>query len=145
MNLRIINKLHYLLGEMKVKERYLENYWYNLKYMVKALHGVYLLLYKILKTYENAAMCSKSDYPNLICGPRLVTKNMEIFKEMCTFVSIQLDLIACQLRFSLCMKFHNTLIKLFFRLTQFMEKVINYENVCTGIFVNGLPIKLEWL
>ena len=49
MNLRIINKLHYLLGEMKVKVGYLENYWYNLKYMVKALHGVYLLLYKILK------------------------------------------------------------------------------------------------
>ena len=74
MNLRIINKLHYLLREMKVKERYLENYWYNLKYMVKALHGVYLLLYKILKTYGNAAMCSKSDYHNLIYGSRPVKK-----------------------------------------------------------------------
>ena len=56
MNLRIIAKLHYLIGEMKFKENYVEKYWYNLKYMVKALHGVYLLPYKILKTYGNSAM-----------------------------------------------------------------------------------------
>ena len=88
MNLRIIDKLHYLIGEMKFKENYVENYLYNLKYMVKALHGVYLLLYKILKTYGNSAMCPKNNYHNLIYGPRPVTQNMDIFKHLCKFISI---------------------------------------------------------
>ena len=145
MNLRIINKLHYLIGEIKFKENHVEKYWYNLKYMVKALHGVYHLLYKILKTYGNSAMCSKSDYHNLIYGPRPVTQNMDIFKHLCKFISIQLDFVGHQIKFSLCVNFQNTLTKLLFHLTQFLERVIKYENACTGIFVDGLPVKLEWL
>ena len=84
-------------------------------------------------------------YHNLIYGPRPVTQNMEIFKHLCKFISIQLDLVACQLKFFLCVNFQNTLTKLLFCLTQFLEKVIKYENACTGIFVDGLPVKLQWL
>ena len=90
-------------------------------------------------------MCSKSDYHNLIYGSRLVTQNMEIFKHLCKFTSIQLGLVGCQLKFSLCVNCQSTLTKLLFHLTQFLEKVIKYENVCTGIFIDGLPVKLEWL
>ena len=39
MNLRIVDKLNYLLDESK--GIYLENYWYSLKYTVQTLHGIY--------------------------------------------------------------------------------------------------------
>ena len=60
MNLQIIDKLHYLLGEMEVKKNYLQQYWYSLKYMVHAVHAVhavYHLLHKILEKYGNEGMC----------------------------------------------------------------------------------------
>ena len=145
MNLRIIKKLHYLLGEMKAKETYLENYWYNLKYMVKALHAIYHLLYKILMKYVSEEMCSKSEYHHLICGPRPIKQNMEIFQELCKFISVQVDLIACQLRYYLSVHLQDNFMRLLFRLSQFMEKVIWYENSLPGLMVNGLPIKLNWI
>ena len=87
MNLWIIDKLHYLLGEMACKGKHIVQYWYNLKYMVHALHGIYMLLYKILKKYGNQGMCSKSKYHHLIYGPRPIETNKRIFHKLCRFIS----------------------------------------------------------
>ena len=145
MNLRVIDKFHYLLGEMESKGKYLENYWYNLKYIVHALHAIYRLLYKILKKYGNEGMCSKNRYHNLIYGPRPIKENKKIFHELCRFISIQKDLIAAQIRYYLNVAMQDTMTRLLFRLTKFMETVISNENAWTGYFVQGLPVKLNWL
>ena len=41
LNITLINELRAILKEIKKREMYLHNYWYNLKYFVCALHGVY--------------------------------------------------------------------------------------------------------
>ena len=135
MNLRITEKLQYLLGEIKQKGNYLEQHWYSAKYMVHALHCTYLLLYKILKKYGNTGMATKSEYHNLVYGSRPLKENLEIFSELCYFVSIQIDLIVAQLRFDLNVCFQDTLTRLLFRLAKFMEKVIWYENSWTGVLL----------
>ena len=145
MNLRITEKLQYLLGEIKQKGNYLKQHWYSAKYMVHALHGSYLLLYKILKKYGNTSMATKGEYHNLVYGPRPFKENLKIFSELCYFVSIQIDFIVAQLRFYLNVCFQDTLTQLLFRLAEFMEKVIWYENSWTGVFIDGLPVKLNWL
>ena len=137
--------MHYLLSEIQGKKNYLQHYWYSFKYMVHAVHAVYYLLYKILEQYGNEGMCSKSDYHELLHGPRPINQNVTIFHEPCKFVLIQIYLVAAQLRFYLSVPFQDNLTKLLFRLMQFMEKLIWYENSCTGYFVDGVPVKLNWL
>ena len=70
---------------------------------------------------------------------------MAIFQDLCKFVSIQIDLVAAQVRFYLSMPFQDNLTKSLFRLTQFVERVIWYQNSCTDYFIDGFPVKLNWL
>ena len=83
-------------------------------------------------------MCSRSKYHNLINGPRTIQQNLVIFNELCKFISIQL-------KFYLNIKFQDTLTKLLFELSMFMEKVIWVENSWTEYCVNGKLVKLNWL
>ena len=129
---------------MESKGEYLDKYWYDLKYMVHALQSIYML-HKILKKYGNEGMCSKDDCHHLIYGLRPINENKKIFHELCRFISIQIDLIAAQLRYYLIVPMQDTLTRLLFRLTKFMETVIAKENALTGFFVQGLPVKLNWL
>ena len=62
-------------------------------------------------------MCSRSKYHNLINGPRTIQQNLVIFNELCRFISIQIALIAAQLKFYLNIKFQDTLTKLLFELS----------------------------
>ena len=90
-------------------------------------------------------MCSRNAYHHLIYGLRPVKENQKIFYELCRFISIQIDLIAAQLRYYLIVPMQDTLTRLLFILTKFMETVIAKENAWTGFFVQGLPVKLNWL
>ena len=90
-------------------------------------------------------MYSRSKYHYLINGPRTIQQNLVIFNELCKFISIQIALIAAQLKFYLNIKFQDTLTKLLFCLSMFMEKVIWVENSWTGYCVNGKLVKLNWL
>ena len=128
-----------------MEDKYLDKYWYNLKYIVHALHAIYRLLYRILKKDGNEGMCSRNAYHHLIYGLRQVKENQKIFYELCRFISIQIDLIAAQLRYYLIVPMQDTLTRLLFILTKFMETVIAKENAWTGFFVQGLPVKLNWL
>ena len=66
LNEILIQELQDTLKQISNRRAYLHKYWYILKYFVKALHGAYRLLYKILLFYGDSNMCTKFEYHNLI-------------------------------------------------------------------------------
>ena len=71
-NLRMETTILEMLNDIQSRQSYLHKYWYNLKYFVQALHGVYQLLYKILVVYGNSSMRTKLKCHDLIKGPRTI-------------------------------------------------------------------------
>ena len=58
-NLRMETTILEMLKDIGSRQYYLPHYWYMLKYFVRALHGVYRLLYKLLLIYGNSSMRTK--------------------------------------------------------------------------------------
>ena len=79
LNLKMLDKINYFVGEISTKRSTIYMYWYSLKYLVWCLHGVYRLLYKILWKYGNSSMCWRNKYHNLINRPRPILDNLRNF------------------------------------------------------------------
>ena len=145
LNLQMIQKLKCLLGDIGEKKKYLQMYWYSLKYFVHSTHAIYRLLYKILKVYGNEGMASKCAYHNLIYGLRPIETNRKILDEMPQAIDIQLCLIYSLLKFSLNIKMHDQLSSLLSRLIDFLVNITLHEESWSEYTKNGLPIKHEWM
>ena len=145
VNLRMETTILEMLNDIQSRQCYLHKYWYNLKYFVRALHGVYRLLYKILIVHGNSSMRTKLKCHNLIHGPRTIRQNLRLFKELVSFTQIQTQLIASLVCFHLKVNFQDTISRLFFRLTTFLYKVIWFDNSSDNIMHNGLPVKFNFI
>ena len=144
-NLKMETTILEMLSDIQSRQCYLHKYWYNLKYFVRALHGVYQLLYKILFVYGNSSMRTKLKCHNLINGPRTIQQNLHLFKELVSFTQIQMQIIGSLVCFHLKVNFQDKISKLFFWLTTFLHKVIWYDNSTDKEMHNGLPVKLNFL
>ena len=47
LNLCLQGEISFYVKEMSKKKTYMGDYWYDLKYLTKGLHGVYRLFYKM--------------------------------------------------------------------------------------------------
>lgn len=93
LNLRMIDKINYLVVEIWKKTPSLHLYWYSFKYPTPAPHAVYKLLYKILLKQSKSAMCWKNKYHNLLHGPRKWSDNLVIFSDLIAFIGVQIRLL----------------------------------------------------
>ena len=78
-------------------------------------------------------------------GPRPIAQNMDLFKELVVFAQIQTHIIGSIIRTKLCPHVQDTLSKLFYHLTVFVNRIIWSDNCMTNVFRNGLPIKLNFI
>ena len=145
LNLRMILKVSELTDEIKQTMHYIGNCWFNLKQLVHGLHAIYRIFYKLLKMYGSKDMAQKCDYHHLVYGPRKIEENMNIFKHLCNFVSIQVAILRSQVVFSLKVKFHDTVSRLLFRINKFFHTILwNYKS-SSEVYRNGVPIKYQWM
>ena len=68
LNLEMIKKLKSLLGDIEDKKKYVQKYWYSLKYFVHSTQAIYRLFFKILEVYGSNGMAGKCTNHNLIYG-----------------------------------------------------------------------------
>ena len=129
LNLRMLDKVIYLLREIRNKNHFLHLYWYSLKYMMCALHAVYKLLYKILKVYGNTSMCWKNKYHNLVHGPRKISENVTIFSSLLAFIDIQLGLIGSIVWLSCDIKLQDQMSQIFYRLMHFWTRLFGWRSL----------------
>ena len=141
----MIQKLKSLLDDMREKKKYVQMYWYSLKYFVHSTHSIYKLFYKIIKVYGTKEMASKCTYHNLIYGPRPIETNRKILNALLEVVDIQLCLIYSMWKFSLNIKMHDQLSTLLSRSVDFLVNITVYEKSWSEYTRNGLPIKYEWI
>ena len=112
LNERLIQELQDTLQLISKRKTYLHEYWYILKYFVKALHGAYRLLYKILLIYGDRNVCTRFQYHDLIDGPRPIKHNLELFSQLVNFISLQLAYIHCIVRFKLHVPMQDKIISI---------------------------------
>ena len=89
-------------------------------------------------------MASKLKCHNIVHGPQPI-QNLKLFKELVVFTQIQTAMIGTIVWSKLNLNFQDTISRLFFRLTKFLNKVIWYDNSTTNIMSNGLPVKLDFM
>ena len=58
LNIRLIEELQDTIGNISKRKQYLHEYWYNLKYYVRALHAAYHLLFKLLQIHGTSSLCT---------------------------------------------------------------------------------------
>ena len=145
VNLRLECAVLEKLKEIEIWKIYLDKHWYTLKYLVKCLHAVYRLLYKILSVFGSPGMCSKLNCHNLIDGLRPISQNMNLFNQLVVFTQIQMHIIGSTVETKLCPCFQDTLSKLFYQLTVFLHRIIWIDNCTSNVFRNSLPIKLNFI
>ena len=64
---------------MSKKKTYLGDYWYDLKYQTKGLHGVYRLFYKMIVVLGTPGIASRCKYHYLVDGPWPIATNLKIY------------------------------------------------------------------
>ena len=101
-------ELRQILKDVINRRSYLSCYWYNLKYFVRALHGVYRLYYKILIIYGNSSMARKNFSHNIVHGPRKIEENFRLFDEISEMIYFQLCYTESVLHFKLDINMQNT-------------------------------------
>ena len=80
-NLRIYHKMRIYLQDIKDHLGYLKHYWFNLKNCTGILFGIYRLYYRLLvKCVHNE--CPKSDYHNIVNGPRTIEFNCRLLGDL---------------------------------------------------------------
>ena len=145
LNERLIQELQDTLQLISKRKTYFHEYWYILKYFVKALHGAYRLLYKILLVYGDRNVCTKFKNHDLIDGPRHIKQNLELFSQLVNFISLQLAYIHCIVRFKLHVPMQDKITFLMQRLVKFFDCVIWLDDVTGKYTMNGLPIKMKFI
>ena len=101
VNLRMELKILELLKDVEARTQYIHKYWYNLKYFIQSLHGMYRLLYKVLCVFGNSSMRSKLSCHDLMNGSRPVKENLKLFKQLIVFTQIQTQLVGSIVCFDL--------------------------------------------
>ena len=87
-NLRIFKKMRIYLKELSERSRYLQNYWYSLKYCMGILHCICRLYYKLLLIYSDSEI--KSPYHDLMHGPCTIQFNAILFPHLIDTVLAQI-------------------------------------------------------
>ena len=145
VNLRMECTILEMLKDIEIHKKYLHNHWYILKYFVWCLHAVYRLLYKILSIYGSPGVYSKLKCHNLQAGPRPVVQNLFLFEELVVFTQIQTQIIGSIIQTKLSPAFQDTISRLFYCLTIFLNKIIWTDNCTSNTFRNGLPVKYNFI
>ena len=145
VNLRMGCTILEMLKDIEIWKKYMHKHWYTLKYFVQCLHAVYRLLYKILSVYGSTGMCSKLKCHNLQEGPRPVAQNLDLFHELVRFMQIQTQIIGSIIWTKLSPGFQDTISRLFYCLTVFLNKITWNDNCTSNIFRNGLPVKYNFV
>ena len=138
-------RLQDTLENISKRKTYLHEYWYNLKYFVKSLHGAYRLLYKVLYIYGDSNLCKKFTYHDLIDGPRPIQQNLQIFSDITKFVSLQLAYIQCIVKFRMNVAMQDKMTFVLHRLVNLFDCVIWLDDVTGKYTRNGLPIKMDFI
>ena len=89
LNRKLKLEIHVILKEISHRSEYTYKYWYNFKFYTHTLHAVYRLLHKLLETCGNGAVSWKCSYHNLTHGPRSISENQEILKNLLKYVDLQ--------------------------------------------------------
>ena len=121
------------LSKWIVKKRiYLGNYWYDLKYLTRGLHGVYTLFYKMISVLGTPGMASRYKYHYLVDGPQTIDTNLKIYDYLLKIIDIQIGIIStlvrmssvCNVQDTISLKLHRV-IKIFDAILYNKEKNVN--------------------
>ena len=145
LNIRLIEELQDTIGNISKRKQYLHEYWYNLKYYVRALHAAYCLLFKLLQIHGTSSLCTKFNYHSLINGPQPIAQNLQIFSHLAQFIELQLPYVRSVIVFHLEVKMQNEMTQILHRLVKFFDCVIWLDDVTWKYTLNGLPIKYDFI
>ena len=137
VNIRTETTIFEMLKELEQRHSYLHNYWYTLRYFVCSLHAVYRLLFKVLHIFGNASMASKLKCHNVQDRPRPIQENLKLFKVLVVFNQVKTQIIGAILRGNLNPLFQDSISKIFFRLTKFLNNIIWFDNRTENVLHNG--------
>ena len=144
LNITMTEELRQILKDV-INISYLSCYWYNLKYFVRAFHGVYRLYYKILIIYGNSSMARKFFSHNIVHEPRKIEENLRLFDEIFEMIYFQLCYIESVVCFKLDINMQNTISRLLHQTIKFWDTVLWVDDTSSKYTVNGLPIKYNFL
>ena len=128
-----------------MKSQHLDKYWYILKLFTHGMHAIYRLFHKFLCMYGNKGMLDRNEYHYLVYGPRSVTKNCHILREMFKVVKLQVAWTGCTARLNNAMKAKNDAAMIFKRIIKFLDMQLWNFNVSSEYTHNGLPIKYKFM
>ena len=129
---------------MSKKKTYLGDYWYNLKYLTKGLHGVYRLFYKMIAVLGTPGMASRCKYHYLVDGPQPIATNLKIYDHLLKIIDIQIGILGALVRMSSLHKVQDT-ISLKLQSCKILDAILYNKEKNSNHFSNGLPIKFEFI
>ena len=108
---------------MSKKRRYLGDYWYNLKYLTKGLHGVYQLFYKMI-VVGTPGMASRCKYHYLVDGPWTLATNLKIYNYLLKIIDIQIGILGALVRMSSLHKVQDTISLKLHKVVTFLDAIL---------------------
>ena len=145
LNLHLQEEISFYVKEMSKKKTYLGDYWYDLKYLSKGLHGVYRLFYKMIVVLGTPGMASRCKYHYLVDGPWPIATNLKIYDHLLKIIDIQIGILGGLVRMSSLQKVQDTISLKLHRVVKFFDAILYNEEKNSNHFSNGLPIKFEFM
>ena len=139
LNICLQEEICIYLNQLSMK-RYLGNYWYNLKYLTKGLHGIYRLFYKMILVLGTHGMAGRCKYHYLVNGPQTIDTNLEIYGHLLKIIDIQIGIMGTLVRLRFIPKVQDTISLKLHRVIKFFDTILYNEEKNLNHFSNGLPI-----
>ena len=145
LNIHLQEEICSYVKELSKKITYLGNYWYNLKYLTKGLHGVYQLFYKMILVLGTPGMASRYKYHYLVDGLEPIDTNLKIYDYLLKIIDIQIGIMGTLIRMGSLCKVQDTISLKLHRVITFFDAILYNEEKNSNHFSNGLPIKFEFI
>ena len=127
------------LCKRNVQEKtYLGDYWYDLKYLTKGLHGVYRLFCKMIVVLGTPGMASRCKYHYLVDGPWPIATNLKIYDHLLKIIDIQIGILGALVRMSSQHIVQDTISLKLHRFVKFLDAILYNKEKNSNHFSSGV-------
>ena len=148
-NRRLCIGVVHLIRDIKKLEGELCMNWFKLKWCVHLLHATYRALWKITEVYSSCLQNEKckSEFHNLVHGPRHISRNKEVLQSLFSTLDIKLDEVTMIYTYWNNDRLQDNITKVLCRVRRALELfVVEEKNLSNIIGPSGIPKnKNKWV